>query len=314
LAIFHQRLTYSQTVTCMSGSKSPSLGADWWFSDNSQRDDRVGNFIPRLNLRVAELRAEINTALTSYPRTPQYFQEVHGLMRRAQALESEYLAFEETLPDHLRPKTCAWVDHVPGGDISKAEICPGKVDMFEDVFIANMWNQARVARLFISGVVVRCAAWICSPVDYRTTPEYATAVRLCADLVTDIIASIPYHLGWRVSESGALRAGDFSGFATGTDGFTSPKAIGGFFCMWPLFSVTNTDYASDSQISWAKGRLMFISDVLGLNHAKLLSHVSPSPSVIILDLVTRTSSISAYHQWLSVATPWSTCQLRNKRP
>lgn len=189
-------------------------------------------------------------------------------------METDYLAWEDILPDHLRPKTCAWVDHIPGGDISKADICPGKVDMFEDVFIANMWNQARVARLFISGCIVRCAAWICSPVDYRTTPEYATAVRLCADLVTDIIASIPYHLGWRVTENGSLTGGDFSGTKAQDDGFASPKAIGGFFCMWPLFSVTNTDYASDSQRQWAKGRLVFISETLGLNHAKVLSMVS----------------------------------------
>jgi hypothetical protein len=231
--------------------------------------------VTKLNLRIAELRAEINTALSTFPRTPEYFAEVTKLIRRAQALEQEYLEWEAELPENWRPHSVAWVDQIPGGDITKAEVCPGKVDMYDDVWLANMWNSSRVARLFISGVIVRCAAWICSPVDYRTTPEYATNVRLCVDLVTDIIASIPFHLGWRV-EDGVLRSGDFTGFKSGSDGSTSPKAIGGFFCMWALFSITNTDFISDSQRAWAKGRLMFISEVLGLNHAKVLANVSVS--------------------------------------
>jgi len=98
--------------------------------------------------------------------------------------------------------------------------------------------------------------------------------------VTDIIASIPYHLGWRVGEGGTLRGGnDFTAFGE-ADNFTSPKAIGGFFCMWPLFSVTNTDYVTDSQRQWAKGRLLYISEILGMNQAKVLANVSVSPLCI----------------------------------
>lgn len=154
-----------------------------------------------------------------------------------------------------------------------AEVFPGKVDMYSDVSIAHMWNQLRVARFFASGAIVRCAAWISSPVDYRTTPEYAQAVRLCADLVTDIIASTPYHLGWRVGHGGVLKSGDFASFMSGDSGVTSAKAIGGFFMMWPLFAISNTDFISDSQRAWAKGRLMYVSETLGLNHAKVLSNV-----------------------------------------
>lgn len=267
------------TISCMTGSKAPPLGVDWWLTD-ATKDDRVGTFLPGLSLRIAELRAEINTALTTYPRTPEYFQEAVGFMKRAQAMENEYQEWEALLPDKLRPRTCAWVDHVSGGDISKAEVCPGKVDMFTDIWIANMWNAARVARLFISGVIVRCAAWICSPVDYRTTPEYATANRLCADLVTDIIASVPYHLGWRPGES--MHSDEGTSLFGGADHFASPKAIGGFFCMWPLFSCTNTDYATDSQRQWAKGRLLYISEILGMNQAAVLANYGLRlPSMII---------------------------------
>jgi hypothetical protein len=248
------------------------LGIEWWSADSPNDDLSV--FATRLCLNVAELRADINNSLASFPRTPEYFQRVLDLMRRSQVLDQEYVAWEERLPEDLRPRTVAWVDQIPGGDISKAEVCPGKVDMFDDIWIAHMWNHARISRLFIQGAIVRCAGWVCSPVDYRTTPEYATSARICVDMVSDIIASIPYHLGWRVGQSGALKAGDFTGFADGSDNFTSPKALGGFFCLFPLLSIMCADYVTDSQRTWAKGRLNFISEVMGLNQAKVLGSVS----------------------------------------
>ena len=260
------------------------MGAEWWIADIEK--DKTGIFVTYLSCRIAELRVDLNNALSTFPRTPEYFQEVTNIMRRGQALEHECAEWEAMLPDEWRPRTVSWVDQVPGGDITKAEVFPGKVDMYSDISIANLWNQMRVARLFISGAIVRCAAWICSPVDYRTTPEYAQAVRLCVDLVTDVIAATPYHLGWRVSQGGILKSGDFSSPLSGEGmGVTSAKAIGGVFMMWPLFSISNTDYMSDSQRIWAKGRLMYISESLGLNHAKVLSNVSassslPSPFVI----------------------------------
>jgi hypothetical protein len=257
----------------MSSGKPPALGSQWWISDLAQDD--IGVFTIKLNLHVAELRHEINVALATFSRTPENFQKVVNLMKRAQALEQEYQVWEESLPSEWRPKTVAWVDQIPGGEIAKAEVCPGKVDMYDDVWLASTWNHSRVARLFISGSIVRCAAWISSPVDYRTTPEYAQSVRLCVDIVTDIIASIPYHLGWRVGSNGTLTTpGDLNSPST-AETFSCPKALGGFFCLWPLFAVNNSDYSSDSQRNWAKGRLHWISENLGMKHAKILAAVSP---------------------------------------
>lgn len=256
------------------------MGSEWWMAD-AQRDQAAA-FTMNLNLRIAELRAEVNNALGVFTRTPEWVQNVLDLMKRAQALEHEFLTWEEQLPDELRPRAVAWVDSVPGGDMTKADVFPGRVDMYDDIWVSGLWNSSRIARLFISGTIVRCAAWVCSPVDYRTTPEYATAVRLCVDIITDVIASIPYNLGWRVGPTGELRPTSANGES---DAASCPKSIGGFFCIWPLFSISNTDYISDSQRTWAKGRLVYISEILGLNHAKVLSkvccsHILPETNLI----------------------------------
>ena len=194
-------------------------------------------------------------------------------MRRAQGMEQEFHNWTNSIPDAWQVKTAAWVDNVPGGDITKADVCPGKVDMYQDIFIAAMWNHSRISRLFLAGMVVRCAAWVCSPVDYRTTPEYATSARIGVDMVTDIIASVPFLLGWRVDEHGHLKAGDLSGFSSGQENITSSKALGGFFLTWPLFCAVCSDYATDSQRQWIKGRMNLISDVMGMNQAKTIGSV-----------------------------------------
>lgn len=259
----------------MSASKSPLLGVDWWVIESPT--DR-GVFIVKLLLRVTELRAEINQSLGAYSRTPENYQKVLDLMRRAQAIEQEFHDWVSSIPEAWQVKTAAWVDNVPGGDMTKADVCPGKVDVYQDIFIAAMWNHARISRLSLTGMVVRCAAWICSPVDYRTTPEYATSARIGVDMVTDIIASVPFLLGWRVDEDGNLKPGDLSGFASSDDNVTSTKALGGFFLTWPLFCAVCSDYATDSQRQWIRGRMNIIGDVMGMNQAKTISSVRyPSP-------------------------------------
>ena len=107
----------------MSASKAPLLGVDWWTIESPT--DR-GVFIVKLLLRVAELRAEINHRLSTYPRTPEYFPKVLELMRRAQGMEQEFHDWAASIPDAWHVRTAAWVDNVPGGDITKADVCPGK--------------------------------------------------------------------------------------------------------------------------------------------------------------------------------------------
>jgi hypothetical protein len=202
-------------------------------------------------------------------------------------MEQEFQDWMHTIPEAWHVKTAAWVDNVPGGDITKAEVCPGKVDTYQDIFIAAMWNHSRISRLFLAGLIVRCAAWISSPMDYRTLPEYATAARVGVDMVADIIASVPFLLGWRADSDGEAKVGGLSGFTLGEENMTSSKALGGYFLMWPLFCAACSDYATDSQRQWIKGRMNRISDVMSLNQAKTISSVSYSILALFQIILTQ---------------------------
>jgi hypothetical protein len=246
------------------------MGAEWWLHDAVK--DETSAKCQRINLHTAELRAELTQAMTTISRTPENVEFILSLLRRAQSLDAECVAWMKSIPEHWQYKTLCWEDNVLRGDYANAEVFPGRVDVYNDFWIASVWNMMRTARLILHSLAVRCAAWVCSPVDFRTTPEYATAARVCEEMITDIIASVPYHLGWHAKRRHLFANKDLSGFACGED--DCMKGLAGYFLTWPLACVNGQDYVTDRQRAWVVGRLRYIGDELGIKYAHILSQVS----------------------------------------
>lgn len=245
------------------------MGVEWWINDAVK--DEAATACQRINLKTSELRAEITRVMSTVARTPESIDLMFAMMRRAQSLDQEIVNWMKSTPASWQPKTTCWEDKVPDGDYSKAHVFPGRVDVYSDFWIASMWNMARTTRLILASVTVRCAAWICSPVDYRTTPEFATASRTAVEVITDILASVPYHLGWQSKRKDHFDDNP-SGFACGDD--NALKGLAGYFVTWSLSCVMSQDYATDAQRTYCRGRLRFIGGELGVRYAVILSQVS----------------------------------------
>lgn len=246
------------------------MGAEWWITD-AVKNERAAACL-RICLKAAEVRAEVTRMMATLTRTPENIDLALAIIRRAQLLDQEAVAWMESLPEAWQWKTLCWEDHVPGGDYSKAEVFPGRVDVYNDFWIASIWNLTRTARMILATTTIRCAAWVCSPMNYRTTPEYATASRIVADMVTDIIASVPYHLGWHRKRQQLFDNLELSGFACGEE--DSTKGLPGYFLTWPLGCIITQDHVTDPQRQWVSGRLRYIGDELGLKYAHILADVS----------------------------------------
>lgn len=248
---------------------------EWWLKDAVK--DEYSHKVTRLHLEVTELRAEINELLATLPRTPANTQKVLTVMNRAHDFDKSYAEFVQTVPGEWKYETVSWHDQAPGVDISDDEVCPGKIDLYSDIFIVTVWNNLRVTRVLLGGLIVRCAAWLCHPVDYRTTPEYASASRIGAEMITDICASIPFSLGWKLaSGDNSVDVGIHAQYVCGDDGHDNSKGLGGYMAIWPLFTVSCSDFATDAQRKWVVGRLKYIADVMGIDQAKTFTHVSRS--------------------------------------
>ncbi len=271
----------------MSASKAPDLGVEWWTRGAARGD--VAHEVSRLNLLTCELRADVNQAMTLMPRTAENFDKTVELIRRAQEIEQGFLDWEASLSDEWRFKTVAWADTIPDSDLSISEVYPGKVDMFADLFVASQWNMARVARLILSGIIIRCAAWMCAPVDYRTTSHYAQASRLGIEMINDIVASIPYHLGWRGFRNNSEEkstGGNISSFVCGQSEIGTGKSLGAYFLIWPVFTSIVSDFATDAQRKYIIGRMKYMTDIMGISGAAVLTQVRLLPPLIPLLLHT----------------------------
>ncbi|KAM7221485.1 hypothetical protein V8F06_003057 [Rhypophila decipiens] len=265
-------------IHTLTTGKAPVMGADWWLQDAVS--DPHASAAQRLSLKTSELRAEVTATMATLARTPDNVEIMRILMRRAQSLDKELASWMDDLPDMWHWKTICWQGPLSEGEYSEAEVFPGRVDIYNDFWIASVINVARTTRLYLGSIIVRCAAWICSPVDYRTTPEYAGVSRVCADTISDIIASIPYHLGWHIKRRHLFPNHALSGFACGED--DGAKGLGGYFLTWPLATVVSQDYATDNQRAYVKGRLRFIADGLGIKYGHILSQLQIRlPSMLI---------------------------------
>lgn len=246
--------------------KPPSMSVDWWLEDAVK--NRNASESQRLCIEASQLRGEVMRLTAVLQRTPENIEFVLDVMRRCQKVDQDAVSWVNNLPEHWRYETVAWENHVPNGDYSKAEVFPGRVDVYADVYIVSVWNLVRTTRLLLHTMIVQCAAWVCAPVDYRTTPEYATAARTCVEISTDIIACAPYHLGWRPKRGDAVQRAQLSRFPCGEEDNT--KAIAGYFLAWPLACVNTQDYTTDAQRAWIAGRLRYMGNELGIKYGLIL--------------------------------------------
>lgn len=204
-------LTTNQIIHSLSTGKAPSTGVEWWVHDPgySGRSAEFQQFSSRTGL----LNNEVNNLLGTLVRTPENTKLMEGCIRKCRALDDEVRDWLRGLPDAYRWKTVAWEDYNPKRDYAKAEAFPGRVDLYRDLWVVNMWNVMRCMRIVLASLMIRITAWIISPADYRTTPEYAAISRTCGEAIVDIIASIPYQLGWFTRRKDVCVPEQLSGFA-----------------------------------------------------------------------------------------------------
>ncbi|PVH88677.1 hypothetical protein DL98DRAFT_508575 [Cadophora sp. DSE1049] len=252
------------TVHCIANSKPINPGVDWM---GVIADDPIVQTFAAANLKMAQLRADNDATTTIRFRSAENIEKVLKLLRRAEALDKQYIEWIQALPPAWQINTVAWIDgEVP--DLPNSVIHPGRIDTYGELWMAYKYNIVRGCRLFIYTTILRCVAWLGDNGDYRLTPEYATATQICRGLIEDIVASVPYFFGWNRGKDPSMS--DRSNFACGEHDPTRVKPLAGIFSMWPIFAAASSDFASPSQRIFLRGRLKHIADMMGINQALIM--------------------------------------------
>ncbi|KAG7285598.1 hypothetical protein NEMBOFW57_010227 [Staphylotrichum longicolle] len=268
-------LLFTAVSRVLSSGVPLPFGTEWWMSGGDT--ESIFAACQRFALGYSEFRAEANRLLANASRTPECIANISRLAERIQALDYDIANWLVSVPARYRFTTVCWVSKdelglSDGVGYDEVQVFPGRVDRYPDFVSAMAWNLGRVSRLILASLTIRLTAWLCSPADYRTTPEYEIASRVCEGVISEVIASAPYQLGWH-PDGKLLGHSGLSGFACGEE--NSHKALPALFLIWSLTCVKNHDMSTDEQRAWVKGRLKFIADEVGLRYATIVNEVNP---------------------------------------
>lgn len=196
-------------------------------------------------------------------RTPD---EIAHLLSRARRVDLELESWQRTLAE-------TWSAEVMDRDLALRvpahECYDGNLHFYRDPYIASMWNIYRVSRIVLHWIYGRCKAYepaktglLNDGVEGSFT--YNIEDRSITDLVNEICATVPYYLGYQ-EPMGAPRSTEEQ------MGSVRLRALGGHFCMWPLYICANVPQVPAEQVKWIRDRLRFISDSLGIHLASVLA-------------------------------------------
>ncbi|CAN8096117.1 unnamed protein product [Discula destructiva] len=258
---------------CYGAPLDPEL---FKLSDYFEQDSSPKRF-GELSLRAADLRVTVERYLggwsPSHPSSNMPTRDkIEALMHAADALEAEYDAHISSLPLAWKAMTLRYMTAADPPIMGGVVRYEGRVDAYADMFICFLLNWSRAARLYMRYCSLRCHAWLLGPeADWRATPEYDAAARLCASLIEDIIASVPYAFGATRSVQPSMPGVPYQ-----------PPSLAGVFCMWPVFAAASSDFTTDSQRVFLKRTLKYVTEEMGIGQAAILAGYNlRSPSMPI---------------------------------
>ena len=125
----------------------------------------------------------------------------------------------------------------------------------------------RACRLTIWSTILRYIVWLSNFSDYRQTSEYTIASIRSRQLIEDIVASVPYMFGLDVQPD--LKPQDWPSFVLGEHAQITMKARAGASFLWPLITALTSDFVSPSERVYLKGKLRYMAETLGVDHARI---------------------------------------------
>lgn len=249
---------------------SPLASGIAWCTADSTYDDYASQ-CEQFCVRTVELNAHVSELLASISRTPKDMDRVKDVIQQCHSLDQHFVRWTDAVPDEFRWETVDWQVYVPHDDYANADVFPGRVDVYADSWIAIVWTMARWSRIVLLSVLVRATAWLHLPKDYRSTQEYATAARLCTETITDVIASVPYQLGYVSNPHKSSTKTRQSGAKRGDS--TVQRSMTAVLLAWALNGLQSQDHVTEAQRVWIKGRLNVIGTHLGIGYGTLLAKV-----------------------------------------
>ena len=197
--------------------------------------------------------------LTQQPTQQQLVQILH----QGISLDVELQSWSERIsePYHYKELCIASSPRQPTSHLLPMQ--PSNVHVYNDIWVASLWNHYRFARIRLLETLVDCESRLDFPENLEMRlQESSISLRnwneTIIKMVDDICASVPFLTG-DIDVQGNLNGG-FHGIA-----------LGGYYLLWPLHVASSAKSIGADQKAWIKGRLRHLGMVMGINQAHLLA-------------------------------------------
>ncbi|KAI2812285.1 transcriptional regulator family: Fungal Specific TF [Aspergillus niger] len=244
------------------------------------KDDAIVDRLSSVTIPLGDLCAAIKEGTISCP---------SEIVRYALNLDAQIQSIMSDIPASMGYKTVnvALAQGVPTVDT----VWGAQYHTYRDITVSSFWNNYRSARLVLLELIVEAIGAMNIHFPGNTKEEHQHLLRECQQisrqLVEDICASVPFHLGSVVDDS---HVDKFSGSTTfkssdankhraskpphlsSESPFGAPAA-GGFALMWPLLIAADSGYAPKELRSWIIHCLDKIGHSMGINQALAMAQL-----------------------------------------
>ncbi|PWY79519.1 hypothetical protein BO94DRAFT_174429 [Aspergillus sclerotioniger CBS 115572] len=214
------------------------------------------------------------------------------IVRAALRLDTDIMSIVSTTPDSWNYDTINVA--LARGEPTVDSVLGAQYHTYRDFTVSSFWNNYRSARLVLRELIVQAIGSVgrhsLGNIDGREPDELVReSQQISRQLVSDICASVPFHLG------SVVETGHLDRLSSDTGGGTSPTpnnyqefgapllsstsspfgvpAAGGFTIMWPLLIAANSGYASKQTRRWITDCLAKIGHSMGINQALAMAQL-----------------------------------------
>ena len=244
-----------------------SVNTEDWIDLPPSENENAANRMTAMAIQIPNFRS-VAYGLLSGPRNQIAEDQVADLMEDAIFFDSQLASWPSTVPASWHYKPFASIEHDPTDpDIAY----PGLVHEYHDIWVCSIWNDYRLARIFILAIVLNCAEWLASPLTCTQSREYKYATTNLQRMVDDICASVPFAWGYHPPIDAVE---GISVLNTKPSKVTSDQAsnvLGGYSLMWPLFVASNVPCVPEAQRRWLRGRQTHFAKGYDFNQARTMT-------------------------------------------
>jgi hypothetical protein len=189
--------------------------------------------------------------------------ELYVLQEAAIALDRDFAAWQGTRVQDYKPLKVGQVGQQVGSGNHDVGYWPGRVDTYYDLYVASVWNITRIARLVLCDLSIRLSSNIPNNrVDHSREHEETQR------LVTDILASIPYHLFANLQAF-------LQGAGKGATKISNPgKPVGGLLLMNSLEVASRLAIVPPCVRDYMRDCLDWIGVNMGIGQASLMARTA----------------------------------------